>query len=130
MRALLLCLLATSCSFGPRVSKFGPATHVAGLGTMVARGDSTFGAELLAVTDTALLLVRDSRIVLARYRSVDRIDFLGLSEQYTITRGRPPVGQVREQLRLFSRYPPGVPASLLAELLAAYHQDSVDVLRP
>jgi len=130
MRPVLLCLLAAACSFGPRVSRFGPATHVAGVGAKVARGDSTFGAELLAVTDTALLLVRDTRIVLAQYRSVDWVVFPSLSERYTITRGQPPAGQAREQLRLFSRYPSGVSASLLAELLAAYHQDSVDVLRP
>src|SRR5712692_3237517 len=129
MRPLLPCLLAAACSFGPRVESFTPAYAPGGVNATVAHGDSTFTAELLTLSDTALLLVRNNRIVLARYGAGTDVVFPALPEQYAI-RGQPPAGAVREQLRLLSRFPSGISPSLLTQLLRAYRQDSLDVLAP
>ncbi len=129
MRPLLPCLLAAACSLGPRVENFAPAHEPGGVNATVTHSDSTFTAELLALSDTALLLVRNNRVVLAPYGAGTTVVFPALSEQYAI-RGRPPTGWVREQLRLLSRFPSGISPSLLTQLLRAYRQDSLDVLTP
>lgn len=129
MRALLPALLiTTACSFGPRVNRFPPVRGAAGATATVARGRARFAAELLAVTDTALLLLdTDSqRIVLAPYGAFTSVEFRSLP--WIVAGGRPPVERRREQLRLWSRYPTGVDAALLPRLLSAYRQQSLVVL--
>jgi hypothetical protein len=130
MRPALLGLLATACSIGPRVQKFTPAITPGGARAVVVQRDSEFSAELLAVTDSGFLLVWDTRVVLARTDVVDRVSFPDLPDDLIVRRGQPLSREAREQLRLFSRYPNGLSPPLLAQLLAAYHQDSLDVLRP
>lgn len=127
MRILLTCLLASACSLGPRARTYPLAQTPAGVTATVAHGNSTFSAEVLAVSDSGLLLVWNDRVVLARYSAGTTIK---LSDpDYTI-RGQAPTGQVRERIRLVTRYPAGVSPALLANLLAAYHQDSLRVLVP
>lgn len=99
---------------------------------MVTRGRVKFAAELLAVTDTALLLFNtdSERVVLAPYGAARAIRFPNLPGSYSLTHGRPPTPRTREQLRLWSRYPAGVSATLLTQLLSAYGQQSLMVLTP
>src|SRR5574342_237671 len=131
MRRLLpFLLIATACSSGPKVNKFPPVRSPSGAAAMVARGHARFRAELLTVTDTALLLLdTDSqRIVLAPYGAFTRVTFPALP--WDVQRGHPPTERMRGQLRLWSRYPGGVDTALLPRLLSAYGQRSLVVLAP
>lgn len=131
MRRLLAgILLVSACSLGPRAKRFAPARDPQGALAKVTRGRATFNAELLAITDSALLVLDTdgTRIVVAPYDAITTVSFVELPSGYLVRRGQPPTGKAREQLRLWSRYPTGVNAGLLQRLLSAYGQDSVAVL--
>jgi hypothetical protein len=125
-------LLVAGCTIGPRVRTFAPAREPRGLVAQVSRGQRRFDAELLAVTDTALLMLdpRAGRILLVPFNATTRVRFPQLPGEYLLRRGNEPSPDQRERLRLLSRFPPGVDAELLSRLLAAYGQDSLRVLPP
>jgi len=139
-RSLLAALLVVSaCVMGPRTSRVGPVREPRGTLAEVRRGRAQFTAELLAVTDTALLVVRmpARRVALVPYGSITRVRFPELPSSYALRgaakradgspEARIPAPELREELRLWSRYP-HVSAELLARLLQAYGQDSLEVL--
>lgn len=129
-RVLPTVLLAAACASGPRVNKFAPIRSPGGAIVTVARGHTRFNAELLAVTDTALVLVDldSQRVVLATYQAFSRVRFR--SFPWTVEGGRPLTSRERERLRPWTRYPEGVDADRLPRLLAAYAQESLVVLAP
>ena len=132
-RLLLLCLpVVSACALGPRTDTFVPASRPAGALAEVSRGDARFTAELLAVTDTALLMLntRARQIVLVPYTATTAVQFSQLPVTFTLHGGRVPAPELRDRLRLWSRFPPGVTAELLQRLLAAYGQNSLEVLPP
>lgn len=131
-RLFWLVLICSACSIGTTIKRFAPSSGPDGVATTVSRGRAIFRAELLAATDTALLLVREAaaRVVLVRYDAASRVVFTGLPVEYTLRRGRSPDVTTLEQLRLWSRFPAGVDSILLQRLLSAYNQGSLDVLAP
>lgn len=131
-RFFRLVLVCSACSTGTRIKTFAPSSGPDGVATTVSRGRAVFNAELLAATDSALLVVREktARMVLVRYGAASRVVFTGLPIEYTLRRGRSPDATTLEQLRLWSRFPTGVDSVLLQRLLAAYRQDSLEVLAP
>ena len=131
-RFLPAILVCAACSVGTRIKTFAPVRGPDGVPTTVSRGRAAFNAELLAASDTALLLVRETaaRVVLLRYDAATRVVFTGLPADYTLLRGRAPSAATLEQLRLWSRFPTGGDSTLLRRLLSAYRQDSLEVLTP
>jgi hypothetical protein len=113
------------------VKTFAPVREPRGLLAQVSRGRERFNAELLAVTDTALLMLNTNarQVVLVPYHATTRVLFPQLPT-LSLRRGNEPSPEERERLRLWSRFPPGVSAALLSQLLSAYSQDSLQVLRP
>ena len=134
MRRLLLpgLLVVSACALGPRTKTFAPVRRPAGALADVSRGNAAFKAELLAVTDTALLMLntRARQIVLVPYTATTEVQFSQLPDAFTLHGGRVPPPELRDRLRLWSRFPPGVTAELLHQLLAAYGQNSLEVLPP
>jgi len=133
MRHLCPALLVLSaCSTGTRIKTFAPARGPQGVTTTVTRGRATFSAELLAATDTALLVFKPTtvHVVLVPYGAASRVAFSGLPVSYTLRQGRSPSATTLEQLRLWSRFPSGVDAALLRRLLSAYGQETLEVLAP
>lgn len=127
LTALAMTMLA-ACSIGPRVSSFAPAVHPEGVEVELRSRTATFHAELLAVSDTGLLLLRDRALVFASYGAIQDATFQELSQE--IWKGEPPDSTERRRLRLVSRFPQGVSAERLQALLTAYHQDSLANLEP
>ena len=80
---------------------------------------------MLEVQDTALLVLSAERLVLVPYDQVRSAQFGEMGSNTTISNQVAPNIAVREKLRLVSRFPQGVTAELLEELLAAYGQDQV-----
>lgn len=128
VRTGLAALALTACHIGTRVSSFAPAIDPAGVPVAIASRTASFQAELLAVSDTGLLVLRNRTVVFARYSAIREATFQQLSD--AIAGGVAPDAATRDRLRLISRFPAGVSADRLRALLRAYGQPAVDVLAP
>ena len=124
--AALAALALVACHVGTRAASFAPAIDPEGVSAQIVTATGTFEAELLAVSDTAFLLLRNRTVVLARYVVIREATFQQVSE--AVERGVAPESATRERLRLISRFPQGVSREQLRALLAAYGQPAVDVL--
>lgn len=139
-----------ACSVGTKVGSFRPANEPGGarVALRIKPGETaerellavTVEGELLAVRDTALLILRQApsgnpappapRIVLVPLRGIWQGDFRQLHGSPRIEAGRFYPAEALAQVRLVSRYPQGVSDGLLQALLAVYHQTKLDVLVP
>jgi hypothetical protein len=113
-------LVLAGCQIGTHARNYAPAKGPAGAIVDLRLTDKTrMTAELLAVEDSTLLMLRDSQLVrvplsLVQAGSAPKVSFYGN-----------PKGNTRERLRLISRYPQGVSAELEGQLLRAYRQNVV-----
>jgi len=147
-------LIATAwllaCSVGTKVGSFRPAKEPGGarIALRMYPGETAtrervavaVEGELLAVRDTALLILRDGpsggvtppapRVVLVPLRGIRVGEFQQLHGSPRIEAGRFHPAEALAQVRLVSRYPQGVSDDLLQALLAVYHQTQLDVLVP
>lgn len=117
----LLCA-AAACTVGGRPESYVPATTPEGVTTTVTLRSERFEAELLALDDTALIVRRlyaMPPVVFVRYTALRGAQFKQVGALET---GRPPLPRVREKLRLVSRFPQGLSADLLRELLTIHGQ--------
>lgn len=123
---------ALSCSSGTTVQQFPPARNPGGitldLRLRVVGSKRALLAELVAVEDTALIVCDSRAIIVVPLR--------------TVKSGWAPAGgsgiamgsgaldkSTRQRLTLLARYPQGLSDDMLHRLLAAYGQDSVEVIR-
>ena len=120
--AVAVSLLAiAACQIGTQARNYAPAKGPAGATVNLQLNDkSRSAAELMAVEDSTLLVLRDNRIIrvpLSQIRSgkAPRVSFEGRLK-----------GDTRERLRLISRYPQGVTTELERQLLGAYRQSAVE----
>lgn len=120
--AVGLTALVAGCVLGARVETFAPAATPAGLDLTMQLERSGIAGELLAVEDTALLLV-------VRFPNPDSTDTPRLARVSTrqiknLLNGIAPRGawssRHTKQLRPLARYPKGVTPDLEARLVAAY----------
>ena len=131
MRCLLLSLaLTTGCSMGTRARAYPPALDPAGRLVQVNLNQRLINGELLAVSDTGLLLLQQRQVILVKYSVISNSSFEDLPPSVAVRNREPPSAPVREQLRLASRFPQGVTPERLQVLLLAYGQDSLKVFGP
>lgn len=117
-------LAALACQLGGRVNKFAPAKQPAGVAVTVwLRGGGTGEGELLAVQDTALVVLAQDTVTLVPYRVLQAGRFAQVGELTEL----PPTHDFAGKLRLVSRYPQGLTPEMLARLLAAYGQPALKV---
>jgi len=126
---LALVLVMGGCTFGPRVDHEPLAREPRGANVTLQARNASVAGELLAVQDTALLvLTTEQRMVLVPYRGLRRGD---AEMRIPIVRGgEPPSEAQRTRLRRVSRYPQGVDSALQRALLDAYGQPEIEVFRP
>jgi len=67
---------------------------------------------------------------LVPFRSISRARFHQLGDRFDIVNGHPPTAEVRERLRLVSRFPYGIPPAVEAELLRATGQTTLGGIQP
>ena len=145
---LLLCFAIAGCQVGPRIDKFEQARRPEGIATRIELGSGfTKGGrlegELLEVRDQGLLLnaretrensVSVRRLVFVPYTAMEDVDFdqlnLRVVTQYNeMTEDYWPHSvKDREKIRLLSRFPQGLSAPLLDQLLEAAGQTAVEVV--
>jgi hypothetical protein len=127
--AVAVALLAAGCRLGTTAPKFVPSLAPEGVrATLVLRSGRVTG-ELLAVTDSALVIRRYAEtppIAFVRYRAIYSSSFHQVGA--ALEGGRPPRAEDRETLRLVSRFPQGLSPELLQQLLSGYAQTDPVVL--
>ena len=117
-------LAMLACQLGGRVGRFAPAKQPAGVAvTLWLRGGGTGEGELLAVQDTALVILAQDTVTMVPYRVLQAGRFSQVGE---LTEP-PPTRDFAGKLRLVSRYPQGLTPEMLARLLAAYGQPALKV---
>jgi hypothetical protein len=121
---VVLALLAAACVFGPSAAKFEPARGPHGVtATITTTGGTLVTGELIEVRDTGLLVAHPTAIVSVPYTATRSAAFAQTT--LAIKGGQAPAPSVRERLRLLSRFPQGLSAPLLQQLLAARGQAEV-----
>ena len=115
-------MLLAGCTVGSKVKNYPPAQAPAGATLeLELAGQRALTGELLAVADSALLVqsggrLHRVRVALIRLGNGPRVSFTGATLE----------PEVRERLRLISRYPQGVSPELQSRLLQAYGQTRVE----
>lgn len=146
---VVISLVVAGCPIGSSAGGFVPARGPQGVkawiqleGTEGPRG--TVVCELLAISDSALVILADNLVVrngevvvrqgqrvqtvsLIAYTRIRNARFHQVSEQ--VRQGRVPDPKTIERLRLVSRYPQGISSELQDQLLRAYEQPALAVLR-
>ncbi len=120
-----------ACAIGTSPKEFLPATAPTGIGVTLLTStgdDAKLVGELVSVNDSALVLaIPSTGLTLVGYRIITEGRFHQLG---TVLRdGKAPTPEVRERLRLVSRYPQGMTPELTSALLVALGQPRL-VVRP
>ena len=126
--ALQLLVMASGCVTGPRVERLVPATTPAGARVEMKLGHRASGtelleAEVLEVRDTAVVVLAPGRrVTLIGYAAVIKARCPGLPGGLEFGEWTQPAEEVRERLRLVSRFPGGLTPQLFEQLLQGYGQ--------
>lgn len=118
-------MAASACHVGTRASSYAPAQHAEG--AWVAYGPTTAQdtAELLAASDSDIVVVRNGALLRIPYAAVPHLDIAAAGVH--LERKAPSAAEL-ERTRLLSRFPQGISPDLERRLVAAYGQDSVRVV--
>jgi hypothetical protein len=116
-----------ACYHGPSARTFAPAQWPDGIEADLRLKGARVRGELLEVQDSALLVLRDSQIVLVPIRAIRTGDFH--QRGVLIDHGRISEPELH-RLRLVSRFPSGLTPELRARLLATYGQTEADGVTP
>lgn len=126
LRASAVAIIAwavLACHVGPSTRTWAPANGPHGIAADLRLKRSRVQGELLEVQDSALLVLRDERVVLVPLAAIR----VGAFSQRgaLIWDGRTSAGTL-PRLRLVSRFPAGLTPEIRARLLAAYGQTTPD----
>jgi len=135
--ALVLASAPAACSYGMTADKFRPATDPHGVTARITTNVAELRGEVIELQDAGLVIFSsrigqtDERTLrLVPYATVRTATFEQLDSRYSIRDGGAPAGEVRERLRLVSRFPHGMSAAVLAELLKANGQTQLAGIEP
>ena len=126
--AAVVAIALSSCYTSPDPARLKLARSPRGIEARFALTDRSPGrTELLAVTDTGFVVLREGRVVFLRYDRIRRarLQTVGLLAM----NGATPDRGLRERLAYLSRYPFGVPDAALVELMRNAGQQAPDTIR-
>src|SRR5689334_9066599 len=119
-------LLLGACHFtGPSAGSFTPAVSGHGVETRLSLGKRRIDGELLQVRDTAYVLMAADGVLIVPFAAVDEAHFEDLG---SIGGGAPPA-EWRDRLEIASRFPQGLSAETLDQLLACTRQSEPRYVR-
>lgn len=124
--AVIVLTMAGGCHVGPSVATYPPATTPFGAVGKFKVGKTSFDAELLAVRDSALVLLRDREVIVVRFADLASSSFRHVD--VSVSRTQRPSSEELAQLRILSRFPQGLSAELEKELLERYGQAALVVV--
>ena len=113
----------SACMVGPSGANFAPANWPDGIEADLRLKGSRIQGELLEVQDSALLVLRDDRVVLVPLAAIRVGSFR--QRGVLVENGRARRSALLD-LKLVSRFPAGLTPELKARLLAAYGQTEPD----
>ena len=128
-----LLLLVSGCvvRHGVQVADFGPAQSPEGVAiSMLVKADSdvsTNQGELLTVREDGVFILWMNRITFIAYKTIQDVEVTGM-KRIRFGNGETPSPELREELRLISRYPQGMGDQLLENMLDYYSQEQVDLI--
>ena len=124
-----LTLVLSGCMTSKSPAKYVRATSVQGtLGSVHLRDGQTYDGELLAVDDSAFVLLRNGRVGRARFGDIQSVRFSELGK-VEFAAGEIPSAKTLTRARILSRFPYGISPAAMTELLGASRQDAPDELR-
>ena len=114
--ALVALALVTTgaCTTGPAAKEFRVLREARGAEIMVQGPTAQLKGELLEVREEHLLIWDGCRLLLAPFARIRDSGFVTVEPKWI---AGVPSDAEREELRLLSRYPAGIPAAALSELL-------------
>lgn len=132
---LALGLLGMACSIGPRASQHPLTAGAAGVSIAVEltaldsnHQHRSVSGELLAVTDTGLWILANTRPTWVRFSVVSRAVFPESGDD-DFWGPNPPSQKAHERLRLESRFPQGMTPDLIRRLAGVYGDSTATVIR-
>lgn len=118
---LVALILLAGCSVGTKAKNYAPAQGPAGATVQLElAGKKALTGELLAVEESTLLVMAGGELIRVSVPSIQS----GKAPKLSFT-GTTLKNDVRNRLRLISRYPQGVSPELESRLLQAYGQTAV-----
>jgi hypothetical protein len=119
---LIAACAGSACYVGMSAGKYRPAQQPAGVSiTMITPAGKAAG-ELLAIRDTGVIILIGQKVHMVPYTAILSSDIDQTSSSYAISNRAAPNADVQTHLRLLSRFPQGLTAELLGQLLQAYGQ--------
>jgi len=121
---LLFTCIVSACSYGITAKKFPPAQGPSGVMMTITTDQLTLHGELIEVRDSGLVIVSQSenKLWFVPYAATIRSTIAQTANRYAIKNHQPPGPEVREHLRLISRFPQGLTPELLQQLLSLHQQ--------
>ncbi len=119
----IVCWGAVACYVGPNVARFAPATGPRGIVVDLRLKQARVQGELLEVQDSALLVLRDDRVVLVPLAAVQVGSF---EQRGVLIENGHSAGPTTQELKLISRFPAGLTPAMKTRLLATYGQTEPD----
>ena len=125
MTLALVTVLLFSCRYGVSVDSFPPARTARGVTSDVTTDRGRFVGELIEVRDSGIVILTERSLRLVLYSEIVSSRFEGMNRGVALGNRRPPTAESREQLRMSSRFPPGLTPEMLERLLKAQGQTSL-----
>ena len=124
---LATALVAAGCVIGPSDRTFKPAISPAGVEARLRFRKGEMRGELIEVRDSGLVVAPPADVVFVPFTAIRAATFAqtGLTPAPGI-----PGPQVRERLRLLSRFPNGLPPDQLERFLASRGRQTLRVFQP
>ena len=112
---------------GPGPDSYEPARTATGIDASVATRSTSVKGELLDVRTNDLVILTTNHVVSVPLSAITLGVFEG--SPVTIVNGQALMASERENIRLRSRFPQGIPDAALKRILSSKAQDSVVVIR-
>ena len=127
-RVVLLSICLTACMTSKPPEKFSGARSVRGVvGSLELRDTRAHSGELLAVDDSAFVILEGDRVGIVRFSDVRSGRFTQMGSASLVV-GPNPTPAVLARARMLSRFPYGITATAMRSLLAASKQEVPDDL--
>lgn len=118
------------CNWGPRPKNLVPAISPAGANvTLHVTGEASDRRGELFAVDSLGVTIHDGTLLRVRWSRLSALDVDRLGSDFDVRPGERVPPSKRSQLALVSRFPPGLSGPLLAQVLAALHQQTLDEIQ-
>jgi hypothetical protein len=113
--------LNNGCGVGMTARKYPPAQGPKGVNVQLKTAQGQLSGELIEVRDSGIVLA-DRKLRLIPYTDILSSEVEKTSSRFAIANRRAPASDVRDHLRLLSRFPYGLSPEVMQRLLAAFAQ--------